>query len=201
MGTDDLREKSIEETQQISPRNAVDALCGSFKHDGNTNPLGRENVKIPCKHILKENLHLFQVALAKAGPRYALWERLRLHLILMPFPLAGANCICSPSGRRSISSHQPSILPEPALGPSAKQLSNGRLRGVARTATVHASAWDRTGRNIPSRRLSRIQRVQDRASRHIGRPRVVSKDQNSVHGKFLVGITANPISFWLRAPN
>ncbi len=86
MGTDDLREKSIEETQQISPRNVVDALCGSFKHDGNTNPLGRENVKIPCKHILKEKLHLFQVALAKAGPRYALWERLRLHLTLMPSP-------------------------------------------------------------------------------------------------------------------
>ncbi len=29
---------------------------------------------------------LFQSALAKAGPRYALWERLRLHLTLMPFP-------------------------------------------------------------------------------------------------------------------
>ena len=29
---------------------------------------------------------LFQAALAKVGPRYALWERLRSHLILMPFP-------------------------------------------------------------------------------------------------------------------
>ena len=29
---------------------------------------------------------LFQAALAKAGPRYALWERLRSHLTLMPFP-------------------------------------------------------------------------------------------------------------------
>ena len=29
---------------------------------------------------------LFQAALAKAGPRYALWERLRPHLTLMPFP-------------------------------------------------------------------------------------------------------------------
>ena len=29
---------------------------------------------------------LFQAALAKAGSRYALWEPLRLHLTLMPFP-------------------------------------------------------------------------------------------------------------------
>ncbi len=29
---------------------------------------------------------LFQATLAKAGPRYALWKRLRSHLILMPFP-------------------------------------------------------------------------------------------------------------------
>ena len=29
---------------------------------------------------------LFQAALAKAGPRYALWKPLRSHLILMPFP-------------------------------------------------------------------------------------------------------------------
>ncbi len=29
---------------------------------------------------------LFQAALAKAGPRYALWEGLRSHLTLIPFP-------------------------------------------------------------------------------------------------------------------
>ena len=81
-----------------------------------------------------------------------------------------------------MSSHQPSILPELALGPPARQPPSGRLRGTARTNGGSARVRvDRTGRNIPSRGTEKAEfRGSSPASRHIATPRSSeSREQRS----------------------